>query len=104
MMMLNFMRAVATMALMSNVDPLECQSLYQKLSKASLTYVSTVTVVFEAVPIGLRLICRHNFGNKNYAGIIGNYAGIIRQIIIMLHYKPAINYKTLTCKLSSSYL
>ena len=25
---------------------------------------------------------------KNYAGIIGNYAGIIRQIIIMLHYKP----------------
>ena len=38
---------------------------------------------------------------KNYVGIIGNYTGIIRQIIIMLHYKPAISYKTLTCKLSS---
>ena len=39
------------------------------------------------LPVGLRLICRHSFGNngkvkriKNYAGIIGNYAGIIRQI------------------------
>ena len=32
---------------------------------------------------------------------IKNYVGIIRQIKIMLHYKPAINYKTLTCKLSS---
>ena len=46
----------SSIALISNVDPLECQSLHQKLSKASLTYVSTVTVVFEAVPIRT---CQH---------------------------------------------
>ena len=51
--------------------------------------------------LGLRLICRYAGIIGNYTGIIGNYTGTIRQIIIMLHYKPD---KTLTCKLSSSYL
>ena len=50
-------------ALMSNVDPLECQSLHQKLSKASLTYVSTVTVVFETAPIRT---CQHKRCPKHH--------------------------------------
>ena len=50
-------------ALLSNVDPLECQSLHQKLSKAALTYVSTVTVVFEAVPIRT---CQHKKCPKHH--------------------------------------
>ena len=50
-------------ALMSNMDPLECQSLHQKLSKASLTYVSAVTVVFEAVPIRT---CQHKKCPKHH--------------------------------------
>ena len=41
----------SSITLMSNVDHLECQPLHQKLSKAPLTYVSTITVVFEAVSI-----------------------------------------------------
>ena len=50
-------------ALMSIVDPLECQSLHQKLFKASLTYVSAVTVVFEAVPIRT---CQHKRCPKHH--------------------------------------
>ena len=50
-------------ALTSNMDPLECQSLHQKLSKASLTYVSSVTVVFEAVPIRT---CQHKKCPKHH--------------------------------------
>ena len=45
-----------SVTLVSNVDPLECQSLHQKLTKASLTYLSSVTVVFEAVPLRT---CQH---------------------------------------------
>ena len=53
----------SSIALMSNVDPLKCQSLHQKLSKASMVYVSTVTVVFEAVPIRT---CQHEKCPKHH--------------------------------------
>ena len=53
----------SSVALTSNVDPLECQSLHQKLTKAALTYVSSVTVVFEAVPMRT---CQHKRCPKHH--------------------------------------